>query len=105
MVDAVEAQTVYRVLQESVTNVLRHAEATNLILWIVVLDDWITVEILDGGVGLPSGFMIGKGLTGTRERVRALGGDFDIVRLTPRRAFAAGCPLCRSRCGQVETPH
>ena len=89
-VDAVVAQTIYRVLQESVTNVLRHANAKNIILRVAGLNDWVTIEVLDDGIGLPDDFAMGRGLTGMRERVRALGGEFELVRLD-----GATCVRCR----------
>jgi two-component system sensor histidine kinase UhpB len=80
-VDAVVAQTVYRVLQEAITNVLRHAQASEMRLTATVVSDGqVLVEISDNGVGMPANVVIGRGLTGMRERVRALGGTFDLSR-------------------------
>jgi two-component system sensor histidine kinase UhpB len=79
-VDGVVSQTVYRVLQEGITNVLRHAQATEMQLKAAVSEDDVLVEISDNGIGMPSDFVIGRGLTGMRERVRALGGTFELSR-------------------------
>jgi two-component system sensor histidine kinase UhpB len=38
------------------------------------------VEISDDGVGMPADVVMGRGLTGMRERVRALGGTFELSR-------------------------
>jgi two-component system sensor histidine kinase UhpB len=78
--DAVVSQTVYRVLQEGITNVLRHAQATEVRLAATVSNGQVLVEISDNGVGMPANVVIGRGLTGMRERVRALGGTFDLSR-------------------------
>jgi two-component system sensor histidine kinase UhpB len=78
--DAVVSQTVYRVMQEGITNVLRHAQATEMRLKATVPDNKVVVEISDNGVGMPANVVMGRGLTGMRERVRALGGTFELTR-------------------------
>jgi two-component system sensor histidine kinase UhpB len=78
--DAVVAQTVYRVMQEGITNVLRHAQATRMRLKATASDGKLVVEISDNGVGMPADVVMGRGLTGMRERVRALGGTFELTR-------------------------
>jgi len=78
--DAVVAQTVYRVMQEGITNVMRHAEATEMRLKATAADGKVLVEISDDGVGMPADVVMGRGLTGMRERVRALGGTFELTR-------------------------
>ena len=89
-VDAVVSQTVYRLLQEGITNVLRHAFATEMSLKAAVSERHVLVEISDNGVGMASGAQIGRGLTGMHERARALGGTFEISR-SGRRT----CVRCR----------
>jgi signal transduction histidine kinase len=66
----------YRVVQESLTNVLRHAGAATATVRLAYLPEEVSVEVVDtgrGAAGAPSG---GHGLVGMRERVAALGGDF-----------------------------
>jgi two-component system sensor histidine kinase UhpB len=92
-VDAVVAQTVYRVLQEGITNVLRHAQATEMRLAATVSDGQVLVEISDNGVGMPANVVIGRGLTGMRERVRALGGRFDLSRSDGRTIVRCSLPF------------
>ena len=79
-IDAVVSQTVYRVMQEGITNVLRHAQATEMRLKATTTDGKVLVEILDDGVGIPADVVMGRGLTGMRERIRALGGTFELTR-------------------------
>jgi two-component system sensor histidine kinase UhpB len=79
-IDAVVSQTVYRVMQEGITNVLRHAQATGMRLKATAADGKVLVEISDDGVGMPADVVMGRGLTGMRERVRALGGTFELSR-------------------------
>jgi signal transduction histidine kinase len=95
-VDRVVAQTIYRVLQESLTNVLRHAQASQLTLRVTVLSDHATIEVSDNGVGLQGGFAMGRGLTGMRERVRALGGQFEISRVDQATVVRCDLPIAAS---------
>ena len=69
---------VYRVVQESLTNVLRHAGATAVTVTVVGEDGGVRVEVLDNGRGAPEAAAAGgHGLTGMRERVGALHGRLD----------------------------
>ncbi|BCB87593.1 two-component sensor histidine kinase [Phytohabitans suffuscus] len=66
----------YRVVQESLTNVLRHAGAATATVRLAYLPREVSVEVVDtgrGAAGPPGG---GHGLVGMRERIAALGGDF-----------------------------
>ncbi len=78
--DSVVSQTVYRVLQEGITNVLRHSQATEMKLKAADFDGGVLVEISDNGIGMPNDFVMGRGLTGMRERVRALLGTLELSR-------------------------
>jgi two-component system sensor histidine kinase UhpB len=91
-VDGVMSQTVYRVLQEGITNVLRHAKASQMRLTAAVLDGKVVVEISDNGVGMAADAVIGRGLTGMRERVRALGGTFELSRSEGRTRVRCSLP-------------
>ena len=95
-VDRVVAQTIYRVLQEGITNVMRHSDAKQAILRVAVRNDWVDIEVIDDGVGLRDDFVMGRGLTGMRERVRALGGTFDIVRIDDATIVRCGVPTTQS---------
>jgi signal transduction histidine kinase len=79
-IDGVLSQTIYRVIQESMTNVLRHARASQLVVKATLGDKKITIEISDDGIGLPSENAFGRGLTGMNERVRALDGTLELLR-------------------------
>jgi two-component system sensor histidine kinase UhpB len=91
--DGVVSQTVYRVLQEGITNVLRHAQATEMRLAATVLEGQVLVEISDNGVGMAADAVIGRGLTGMRERVRALGGTFELSRGDGRTYVRCSLPF------------
>jgi two-component system sensor histidine kinase UhpB len=92
-IDAVVSQTVYRVMQEGITNVLRHAQATELRLKATAADGKVVVEISDDGVGMPADVVMGRGLTGMRERVRALGGTFELTRGDGQTRIRCSLPL------------
>lgn len=75
--------TVYRVIQEALTNVSRHAQATTCRVFVQRLASSVIVTIEDDGVGLSNhadsrGDHEGLGLVGIRERVSDLGGTFRI---------------------------
>jgi two-component system, NarL family, sensor kinase len=65
---------VYRITQEALTNVARHARAHSCVVRLVVNDD-VTLEIVDDGVGIPAGRSAGVGLSSMHERASELGGS------------------------------
>lgn len=71
---------VYRAVQEGLTNVARHARATQACVHIVSDDDEVHLTIEDNGRGIPDESAAHLGWLGMRERVTALGGRLDIGR-------------------------
>lgn len=70
-------RTAYRVVQESLTNVAKHAGAASTLVRIAYQPDALTVRVDDDGRATPDAPPApGIGLTGMRERVTALGGWF-----------------------------
>lgn len=67
------ARTVHRVVQESLTNVVRHARATTVSVRLSRGEEGIVVEVADDGSAAGPAAP-GRGLTGMGERVRRLGG-------------------------------
>jgi two-component system NarL family sensor kinase len=63
----------YRIAQEAVTNVARHANARHCLVRLS-LQDGLQLEIEDDGDGLPEGFQAGVGLNSMQERTLELGG-------------------------------
>ena len=77
------ATNLFRILQESLTNVMRHAEATAVSVRLLQQNDQIVLRVEDNGCGLPEAGVNkagGFGLLGIRERVRALGGTLVLER-------------------------
>jgi signal transduction histidine kinase len=69
--------TAYRVVQESLTNVVRHANARSATVRVHVDGPVLRVEVADdGGASSAPADAAGFGLQGMRERVEALGGQF-----------------------------
>ena len=66
----------YRIVQESLTNVLRHADAEQASVTVRSADGELVVSVTDRGQGgHPAGD--GTGIRGMRERTAALGGTFE----------------------------
>ena len=71
-------QTAFRVVQEGLTNAIRHASGADVEVLVLGGRDELLVEVVNGpatGDGLLAGAGTGTGLTGLRERVGALGGE------------------------------
>ena len=67
----------YRIVQEALTNALKHAGPAQVHVYIRRRDVDLEVEILDDGVGTGNGDRGGHGLIGIRERVAVYGGQLD----------------------------
>ena len=93
-VDGLLTQTIYRVIQEAVTNVLRHARANAMHVAADVSSREVIVEISDDGIGFPADRRFGRGLTGMLERARALSGTLELLREEGRT-----CVRCRLPAG------
>lgn len=81
----------YRVLQESLTNVLRHSHARSVRVRVAYGDRELTVEVQDDGVGRPA--KPGGGIGGMRERVAIVGGRFSAGPSGRGWAVRASLPL------------
>jgi two-component system sensor histidine kinase UhpB len=78
--------TVYRCIQESLTNAIRHAQAKHVA--IDIHDDsaaaLLKVKVQDDGRGIAVGAPAGLGIRGMQERVEGLGGHFSLDSATGR---------------------
>jgi signal transduction histidine kinase len=86
--DAELESTIYRVVQEALTNVSRHAQATQATISIVERDGVIRASVTDDGQGLPEADRLGPrgdgleggfGMSGMRERAELVGGELELV--------------------------
>ncbi|EWM17737.1 sensor histidine kinase [Kutzneria sp. 744] len=89
---AIVDTTAYRIVQESLTNVLRHANATRAEVLIRYGDD-LAIEITDDGTGRPDDTGDGHGLVGMRERAALLGGTVTTASRPDGFSVAARLPL------------
>jgi signal transduction histidine kinase len=65
----------YRIVQEGLTNALKHARASHVDVTVRYSSDELDIEVLDDGVGSTASDGLGHGLVGIRERVKIYGGD------------------------------
>jgi signal transduction histidine kinase len=84
------ATAVFRIFQEALTNVTRHANATHVDVDLRVEGEKLELEVSDDGVGITEGARgVSLGLLGMRERARLLGGDCVVKRRVPRGTTVA----------------
>ncbi|MFD0581642.1 sensor histidine kinase [Dactylosporangium darangshiense] len=75
---------VYRIVQEALTNALKHAAASKVVVTVRHDGAGVTLEVVDDGPGAPQpAGGSGRGLAGMAERVQALGGTLSTQHLTP----------------------
>ena len=67
----------YRIVQEGLTNALKHAHATTANVTVSYAFDELQIEVRDNGVGSSTTDGLGHGLVGVRERVKIYGGEMN----------------------------
>lgn len=70
--------TLYRLLQELLNNVCKHADASEVAIALFQQGALLRLEVKDNGIGLRADQMAGFGIQGMRERVSALGGELTL---------------------------
>lgn len=99
--EAVEI-ALFRILQESLTNVHRHARAPSAEIKVETDAEQISIEVRDHGKGMPrnvlqqirgEGVKLGVGLAGMRERIHELGGLFEVDSNDEGTCVRASVPL------------
>ena len=95
--DAELENTVYRIVQEALTNVERHAGAEQVEVEVVYRDGEIHVRVEDDGEGFDAGVRSpGFGLRGMHERAEAVGGTLTVDSAPGRRSIVrAAIPVAR----------
>jgi signal transduction histidine kinase len=76
------AIALFRIGQESLTNIVRHARARKVQLELAVNGDSLTLVIADDGVGIdrdPNALQRSHGIRGMRHRIESLGGTFELT--------------------------
>lgn len=92
---------IFRVIQESLTNIHRHSGSTTAAIHLTQNGDRVEVEIVDTGSGIPPGryegkFVPGVGIMGMCERMRQFGGSFDVIASDRGTTIRAAVPLPNS---------
>ena len=92
----------FRVLQESLTNIHRHSGSPRAEVSLNVFPEKVVLEVRDFGKGIPprllnsfqtKGVSFGVGLAGMRERVRELGGQLEVQAKSPGTLVSVALPL------------
>jgi PAS domain S-box-containing protein len=79
-----QCTTLFRIVQEALTNILRHAQATRVAVAMKEVNGMLELKIIDNGRGITQAEMFNKkslGLLGMRERAHLIGGQVDIIGL------------------------
>ena len=90
--------TIFRIVQEALTNVYRHAKARRACIRLVLTENQIVVTVCDDGKGLPDAVAdfeaakIGIGIAGMRQRVKELGGELRLRNGNPGTVLEAVIP-------------
>jgi signal transduction histidine kinase len=85
----------FRIVQESLTNVHRHSQASDVVIRVSVNSDEFRMELNDDGVGFPVGFQEGVGIRGMRERLKELKGKLTMAPIEPGSSIVATIPLAK----------
>ena len=88
---------IFRVIQESLTNIYRHAETQDARIELVQESDSVALRVRDFGRGIPdlkfgTGIAPGVGISGMKERVKQLNGELRISRAEPGTLVHATIP-------------
>lgn len=103
-IDQDMATTIFRILQETLTNISRHADATQVDIRLAREDGRLSLEVHDNGIGIGEERLSASGtlgILGMRERALLLGGDF-LITGTPNLGtrVMVRIPLSASRRGE-----
>ncbi|MGL4880596.1 MAG: sensor histidine kinase [Waterburya sp.] len=72
--------TVYRIVQEALTNMMKYSQATEVKISLQLITNYLEVQVKDNGMGFdPQDNTTGFGIQGMRERTTALRGKFNLV--------------------------
>ena len=99
-IGAATRHAIFRVVQEAMSNVYRHAQATTVSVKLVAREALLTVSIADDGREVRRGAEIGEnapplgvGIPGMRARVEQLGGHLEVAFAAEGATVVASVPL------------
>ena len=92
--------TIFRIIQEALGNVFRHAQSESARVEVIGQSEQIIVKVRDYGKGISPRIVkmdgsaqLGVGITGMRERLRQIGGELALTRAEPGTLVEATIPL------------
>ncbi len=98
-------EVIYRVTQEALNNVARHADAKKIMVTLGETNDAIQLVVQDDGRGFePEQVRMGLGLVGMRERVKSVGGLLNIESSETGTRLCAEFPLLKESMGKTNSP-
>jgi signal transduction histidine kinase len=90
--------TIFRIVQEALTNVYRHAEAKKTRIGLGIKQNQIVISVSDDGKGIPDavvdfeGDKIGIGIAGMKQRVKEFSGELRLKKLKPGTLIEVNIP-------------
>ena len=91
------ATTIYRIIQEALTNISKYAQASELVIEIQTFPTELKLQIIDNSCGfVVDNNTTGFGLQGMRERIISLQGKFEIIsppNTTSDLPYLSGCQI------------
>jgi signal transduction histidine kinase len=113
--DAELESTIYRIMQEALTNVSRHAQATKAVVSISERNGMLYASVTDDGQGLPDAGRLGPrgdgleggfGMSGMRERAELVGGELEFLPAPGKGTIAQlAVPIAGRPSPASEEPH
>lgn len=103
----------FRIMQEALTNVHRHSESTKVEVVLEIQGEMAVLAIRDFGKGIPkktldiflqAGTNVGVGLAGIRERVKDLGGSFEVQSSKKGTTLKVAIPITEGIQNPLSTP-
>ena len=82
----------YRVIQEALSNIHRHAHATDAAVVLTVRRELVHVVVVDNGIGMPDQIRQGVGLSSMKQRIVEFGGRLTLRRASPGTILIASVP-------------
>jgi PAS domain S-box-containing protein len=82
--DTTTSDHLYRIIQEAVANVARHAHAKHVLIGVTVSRLMLEIEVSDDGVGIPRASKLGFGMRSMRYRADSIGAALTVDRIEPQ---------------------
>jgi signal transduction histidine kinase len=101
LLDKELSTTVFRIFQEILTNIARHAKASSVNVQLSISDDFLKLKVADDGIGISETQIRGQGslgLLGMQERAQLFGGEVSIQGTSGRgTTVSVSIPMSRSQ--------